>query len=188
MSITVDDILPETHSKTITHQEISIPLEFIDRELGRIREKLTLYPSNKDVTNLQLNPSSLIQPVKAVCVLLGEVQTVEITDSLDSFVKTCNEWNSKVKEILGSENKRRTKIVSDCSSRLSFVEILPRTPAIDEDVKKSVLEAIYRLEDGVRKLVEMYSKSFPVSFRMKSETDTQRSGWSGSEQSLLLMQ
>lgn len=134
-----------------------------------------------------LNPAPVIQAVKAVCVLLKEVVTIEIVSSLNLLVKACNEWNSKVKVSSPSvledrlsldpfdPSRRRTKIVGESGSNYSFVEVIPyRRSSVDESQRDVVFLALDRVSDSVLSLVEMYSKSFPVSFRMKESKDMRR--------------
>ena len=194
MSIEIHDILPEIQSKTINYNDISIPLEVIDRESDRIKEKMNFHIGTSNNNNSSSSPSAskdslavghlsaapLMQPVKAVCVLLGEVVTVEIVNSLDLFVRACDEWNAKVKISSPIESRsfdalRRTKIGSDVGSRHSVVEIIShRRSSLDDSIKDFVTSAVDHVTDSVRSLVEMYSKSFPVSFRMKEVPDKSR--------------
>jgi len=181
----IDTILPVQPPKSITYSDISRFLEVIDRESEKIRDKLNLSRQSgntlqKDLSQLHLNQTPFIQPVKGVCVLLGDIQTVDVKNSLDIFTKACDEWNSKLKvsSPIGPspEPRRRLRVCSDVSPRYSVVDLEPSSKrdsgCFDESAKEFVVSALETVEDSIRVLVEMYSKSFPVSFRMKNSFNT----------------
>ncbi|ODM93836.1 Phosphatidylinositol 4-phosphate 3-kinase C2 domain-containing subunit alpha [Orchesella cincta] len=181
----IDTILPGQPPKAITYSDISRFLEVIDRESEKLRDKLNFNRQSgsslhKDPTSFTLNPTPFIQPVKGVCVLLGDIQTVDVKNSLDLFTKACDEWNSKLKVSSpidpSPEPRRRLRVCSDVSSRYSVVDLEPSSfrdsGCYDEPAKDFVISALEQVEESVRILVEMYSKSFPVSFRMKKDLNT----------------
>lgn len=184
----IDTVLPGQPPKAITHSDISRFLEVIDSESDKIRDKLNNKWSggsqNKEPSSLILNTAPLIQPVKGVCVLLGNIQTVDIRNSLDLFARACDEWNSKLKVSSpiepSPEPRRRLRIGSDVSSRYSVVDLDPNACSsstrdsgnasyFEDSTRDFVINALEQVEESVRILVEMYSKSFPVSFRMKRD-------------------
>jgi len=192
VNIEINDILPEIQAKTINYDDIKIPLEIIDRECDKVKEKVNFEmkgggTSKDGMGSGSINPAPIMQPVKAVCVLLNDVVTIEVVNSLNLFIKACDEWNTKVKVSSPAplENRlsldplnRRTKIIGDLGSTYSFVEVVParlnRRSSLDDAVQELVLLALERVTDSVRCLVEMYSKSFPVSFRMREMVDRGR--------------
>lgn len=182
----IDTILPGQPPKAITYAEISKFLEVIDREAEKIRDKLFANRHSngsaslqKDIISSTLNTAPLIQPVKGVCVLLGNIQTVDVKNSLDLFSKACDEWNSKLKVSSPTdpspEPRRRLRIGSDVSNRHSVVDLGPPSASRDgsgcfeDGMRDFVVSSLDQVEESVRVLVEMYSKSFPVSFRMKKD-------------------
>lgn len=170
------------HSKVITFADISRFLEVIDRESDKINDKFSETPT---VVKNAVNPTPLIQTVKGVCVLLGEIQTVEIRRSLIAFTSACEAWNKEVQKgsVETPQSNRRTVIGGDFSSRHSYVEIL----TADETLKDSVLRTKDNVIDSVRMMIEMYSKSFPVSFQMKSPLESTLSDSSTGMLTLLII-
>lgn len=170
MSIVIDDILPQVQSKTITHNDLSRFLEVIDKESEKIKDKVIQVATSKKPiqSTTPVSTAPLIQPVKGACKILGEVQTMEIKLCADELVYACDKWNAEFQVTSPSptDSKKRMVIGPDCGNRLSYVEVSKDAANVDECTKK-VLSAVEGLEDSVRTLVEMYSKSFPVSFRMK---------------------
>jgi hypothetical protein len=169
-SIQPEEIMPSCHSKVMTFTEISKFLEVIDRESDKITEKFCDVPVG---SKNYINPTPLTQTVKGICVLLGDIQTVEILRHLQAFTTACENWNKEAQKCAtaeSSQGNRRTVIGSDVSSRHSFVEIVSPESRIslDETLKEAVLRTKENVIDSVRMLIEMYSKSFPVSFQMKS--------------------
>lgn len=131
---------------------------------------------------MTLNTAPLILTIKVVCGFLGGILTVDISNSLDLFSKACEEWNPSVKVSSpidptppSEPNRRRLKIGCDVSSRHSVVDLEPTStttvssPFLEDGTRDFVINALEQVEESVRILVEMYSKSFPVSFRMKRD-------------------
>jgi len=171
--------MPACHSKVITFADISGFLENVDKESDKITEKFCDVPQGVRNT---VNPTQLLQTVKGICVHLGNIQPVEIYRNLQAFASACDAWNKEAQKSPEScQPVRRTVIGSDVSSRHSFVEIVPPESKLnsEESLKETVLRTKENVIDSVNMLIEMYSKSFPVSFQMKSPleiTDTEELG------------
>lgn len=154
--------MPSYSSKVITFLEISKFLEFIDSESEKLNEKV----SGKEAPS-PVNPTPLMQTVKGICVLLGNIQTVEIRHNLKEFVKACEKWNADLQKLDQVPHTRRTIIGEDQDSRYSFVEIVKEKSPLEVN-KESVQRTKENVIESVRLMIEIYSKSFPVSFQMKS--------------------
>lgn len=168
--------MPKYNSKVITFTEIAKFLEVIDRESEKLNEKVNECASSGAL----VNPTPLMQTVKGICVLLGDLQILEIRQSLQAFFTSCDVLNKEVQNLSAGQNPsstRRTLIGSDLSSRHSYVEIVKDEKSSPfETQKESVLRCKENVIDSVRMEIEIYSKSFPVSFKMNSTLESSQPG------------
>ncbi len=62
-----------------------------------------------------LRPKQLIQAVKAVCAFLGNIETLEVQEVCDQFVKSCLDFD-KAKGEDGTKGKLRPEIMEEVHS------------------------------------------------------------------------
>lgn len=178
VNISIQDILPQIKHRTITEEELKILIATMEGEADRMKEKLSQYSNGNNPTEGEqpgiISSSLFMQSVKAVCFLMGEVVTVEIVRSLDAFVKVCENWNAKARPSSpttgdkGFEERRRTNVIRDMNREHSFVEIIPSAKEELQRLKESIYSWIDRVIDEVETLLEMFSKSFPVNYSIRS--------------------
>lgn len=96
--------------------------------------------------------SGVVQGVKAICALLGSIDTLELADCVDQLKKICGEKAS---------NSSNPEIVNDCGD---YAEVCLRPRSILEQIKLKC----NKLRDAVQELIELYSNVFRVGFSVKT--------------------
>lgn len=98
----------------------------------------------------------MVQGVKAICALLGSIDTLELADCVDKLKKLCDE-----NQIKYSSSSSNPEIVTDCGD---YAEVCLRPRSILEQIKLKC----NKLRDAVQELIELYSNVFRVGFSVKS--------------------
>lgn len=68
--------------------------ETLDKEMCKLEKSAVELSFSQNSTNTQLHPRRVIQAVKAICALLGNLEPLEMTFALDQFVNTCSQYSS----------------------------------------------------------------------------------------------
>ncbi|KAI9556899.1 hypothetical protein GHT06_016693 [Daphnia sinensis] len=137
VQIQVEDLLSREPADALTHASISVLIDTIHGEIDRL------------LTNFsQTQPKALLQSVKALCSLLGCIETIDLTMALDNIVFTCNNSNTK--------GSNRAEIVGE-DGPYSMV-VLPG----QNRLRTNCVELIV----AIRKLMSAYTYAFRVNFAL----------------------
>jgi len=110
------------------------------------------------------------QSVKAICALLGCVETLKITEALDSLSSACRQFSPTV-DLDGYKSVLKPEIQRE-EGDYSIVSMARK--ADFSQPKENVLNGAERLRDAIQSLIESYGGAFRVAFllRPKSESPT----------------
>ena len=88
--IRVEDISPKDQMQTLSHDSLLILLETLQSESKRMQSVTDQLANCSDREVMKsLRPRQMLQAVKAVCALLGNIETLEIQEICDQLVKQC---------------------------------------------------------------------------------------------------
>ena len=79
--IKLENILPKEAVSSISYDTLMILLETVEMEIDKLESAA--------VDNQQLHPSGVIQAVKAICALLGSVDTLELFNAINNLKEAC---------------------------------------------------------------------------------------------------
>lgn len=105
-----------------------------------------------------LSCSGVVQAVKAICALLGSIDTLEISACIADLKRICEEGQVKY---ASHSTVTNPEIVSERGD-YAEVRLVPR-PMLDQIKLKC-----NQLRDAVQELIELYSNVFRVGFSVKS--------------------
>ena len=108
----------------------------------------------------QLRPQKILQSVKAICALLGRVETIEIRDCCDKFNIQCLEFD-KAKGNEEPSGKLRQDILAELGEHYATFTVKNDS---NKDHSAGIKATILRIRGAVQSLVEMYTKTFRVNF------------------------
>lgn len=94
----LEDILPNEPVQPISYDTLLILLETVEKEMERIETAAIQLATTNHGSSLlpQLQPRGVVQAIKAVCALMGNIETFEITEAVDNFVNACCQFLPQV--------------------------------------------------------------------------------------------
>lgn len=108
-----------------------------------------------------LQPRSVEQAIKAVCALMGHVETIEISEALAGFNRLCAQFIPNFQT-----NGTRTEITAD-DGDYSMVTLSTPKSRLEE----SLTIQCDKIREAVRSLIESYCHAFNVDFQLSIQDD-----------------
>lgn len=106
----------------------------------------------------QLQPRGVVQAIKAVCALMGSVETCEITEAVDNFVNAvCQFLPEQYTKNIDCKNPDVLHEDGD----YSVVTLRSKFPDV-------ISSHCHKIRDAVQDLVETYCHAFKVDFQLNS--------------------
>lgn len=106
----------------------------------------------------QFKPRGVVQAVKAVCALMGNIETVEVTEAVDNFVHAfCQFLPSS--HTANNECKKPDVLHED--GDYSPVAIKTKFPEV-------IASNCHKIRDAIQDLVETYCHAFRVDFQLNT--------------------
>ncbi|CAG2055429.1 unnamed protein product, partial [Timema podura] len=96
-SLKMEDILPNEPTHPISHDSLIILLETVECEMERVVNAASEM-SGRGNSNIMpsLQPERVGQAVKAICALMGNVETMDITEAVEGFKTACLQFTTPV--------------------------------------------------------------------------------------------
>ncbi|XP_015599951.1 phosphatidylinositol 4-phosphate 3-kinase C2 domain-containing subunit beta isoform X3 [Cephus cinctus] len=156
----LEDILPNEPLQPISYDTLLILLETVEKEMERVETaSIQLAKTNHSSSLLpQLQPRGVVQAVKAICALMGRVETYEITEAVDNFVNACCQFLPQVHTV-NIECKKPEVLHED--GDYSVVTLRTKFPEV-------IASHCYNIRDAIQDLVETYCHAFRVDFQLNS--------------------
>lgn len=107
----------------------------------------------------QLQPRGVVQAIKAVCALMGNIETFEITEAVDNFVNACCQFLPQV-HTTNIECKKPEILHED--GDYSVVTLRTKFPDI-------IASHCRKIRNAIQDLVETYCHAFKVDFELNSK-------------------
>lgn len=135
--------------------------ETVEKEMERVETAaLQLATTNQGSTLLpQLQPHGVVQAVKAVCALMGNIETFEITEAVDNFVNACCQFLPQA-HTANIECKKPEIIHED--GDYAVVTLRKKFPDV-------IASHCHKIRDAIQELVETYCHAFKVDFQLNSK-------------------
>ncbi|XP_067613396.1 phosphatidylinositol 4-phosphate 3-kinase C2 domain-containing subunit beta isoform X2 [Eurosta solidaginis] len=146
-----EDILPNEMATTISYDNMMILIETLETEIDKLE---CADPNSRSI----LSCSGVVQAVKAICALLGSIDTLEISACIADLKRICEEGQVKYSSHATETNP---EIVTERGD-YAEVRLVPR-PMLDQIKIKC-----NQVRDAVQELIELYSNVFRVGFSVKS--------------------
>ncbi|EDV39394.1 uncharacterized protein Dana_GF24513, isoform E [Drosophila ananassae] len=146
-----EQLLPNEVVQTITYDSMMILIETLETEIDKLESAADGAPSRS-----VLSCSGVVQAVKAICALLGSIDTLDIARCVADLKRICEE--AQTKYLAGASNP---EIVSDYGD---YAQVTLRPRSLLEQIKVKC----NGLRDAVQELVELYANVFRVAFSVKT--------------------
>lgn len=145
-----EDILLNETANTITYDSLMILIETLETEIDKLESMVGDVKSRTMV----LSCSGVVQALKAICALLGSIDTIKITDCIDDLKHICQD--AQLFKCAGNP-----EVVKDFND---YAEVCLRPRSLLEQVQFKCNQ----LRDAVQELIELYSKLFRVDFSIQT--------------------
>ncbi|XP_033209286.1 phosphatidylinositol 4-phosphate 3-kinase C2 domain-containing subunit beta isoform X2 [Belonocnema kinseyi] len=159
--LNLEDLLPTEPLQPISYDTLLILLETVEKELERVENAAVQLATTNQGSSLlpHLQPRGVVQTVKAVCALMGSIETYEITEAVDNFVNACCQFLPQVHTTNIIECKNPEILHED--GDYSVVTLRTKFPDL-------ISSHCHKIRDAIQDLVETYCHAFSVDFQLNS--------------------
>lgn len=109
----------------------------------------------------QLQPQGVTQAVKAVCALMGCVETCEITEAVDNFVNATCKF---LPQTLTTNIECKKPEILHENGDYSVVTLRTKFPEV-------ISSFCHKIRDAIQDLIETFCHAFRVDFQINSRTE-----------------
>ncbi|KAH8370988.1 hypothetical protein KR093_005859 [Drosophila rubida] len=150
-----EHVLPNEVVAIVTYDNMMILIETLEMEIDKLESAVDGTPAGRSSV---VSCSGVVQAVKAICALLGSIDTLEIARCIAELKRICEEAQTKYTPLAGANNP---EIISDYGE---YAQVTLRPRSMLEQIKLKC----NRLRDAVQELVELYANVFRVAFSVKT--------------------
>ncbi|XP_053679489.1 phosphatidylinositol 4-phosphate 3-kinase C2 domain-containing subunit beta [Anopheles nili] len=153
----LEHLVPKETALSIGYDDLMILLETLEAEIEKLQSSADDGPSGRTI----LSCSGVIQAVKAICNLLGSLDTLEIAKSIEELRRYCDNVQTVYSYGEGGDeqlyNNGSLAIMSE-SGDYAEVKLRPRT--MPEQIRYRCNE----VRHAIQSLLEIYTRAFRVNF------------------------
>ncbi|KAI4457618.1 phosphatidylinositol kinase [Holotrichia oblita] len=142
--IKLENVLPNEPVLPISYDNLKILLETLEKEMMKLEKAAEQIDKIDSPTTLpSLQPSGVIQSVKLVVNLMGNLETIDITEALDALKDSCNQFLPNAIGEVWNDKAVSDIIKSNCA----------------------------KIRSSIQGLIEMYCSAFRVDFEWIKRDD-----------------
>lgn len=146
----LEDILAHEPVQTINYDNLMILLETLEDEIAKLEST-----ASDARPHTIMSCSGVLQAVKHICALLGSVDSIDVTDSIDALKSVCAQGQT----IYGYRDAGGT-MLDVVSEKGDYAEVKLRPKTIYEQIK----HRCGYIRQAVQALIETFSHAFRVDF------------------------
>uniref|UniRef100_A0AAG5DMA9 Phosphatidylinositol-4-phosphate 3-kinase n=1 Tax=Anopheles atroparvus TaxID=41427 RepID=A0AAG5DMA9_ANOAO len=155
----LEHLVPKETSYAICYDDLMILLETLEAEIEKLQSSADDGPSGRSI----LSCSGVIQAVKAICNLLGPLDTLEIAKSIDELRACCDHGQTVYS--YGDTGHGEGQAYSNGSLAIvsesgDYAEVKLRPRTIPEQIRYRCNE----VRNAIQSLLEIYAQAFRVNF------------------------
>ncbi|XP_076040725.1 phosphatidylinositol-4-phosphate 3-kinase catalytic subunit Pi3K68D isoform X2 [Oratosquilla oratoria] len=162
-SVQVEDLLTAGSGYVTYFEDLSIIIETFERELSRLHNSGFLLIEGNPIEDLPtpMRSRRVRQVVKQLCASLGEIETTEMTDAINTLVSTCRIIQQSQGILDGEEDVFCKRVLSTGSYGSDSAE----------ELKQLLLDTLSRFAAAVNNFLIMYSRAFRVDYTVEQTVD-----------------
>ncbi|XP_055594425.1 phosphatidylinositol 4-phosphate 3-kinase C2 domain-containing subunit beta [Uranotaenia lowii] len=149
----LEHILPKEATSSISYDDLMILLETLEAEI----EKLQSTADDSSPHSI-LSCSGVIQAVKAVCNMLGQFDTLEISKAIDDLKLCCDSGQTVYSYNDSSDYSNGSLSILSESGDYAEVKLRPRT------ISQQIRYRCNEVRNSIQTLLQIYSHAFRVNF------------------------
>ncbi|XP_058466396.1 phosphatidylinositol 4-phosphate 3-kinase C2 domain-containing subunit beta [Malaya genurostris] len=151
--IKLEHILPKEPTSAISYDDLMILLETLEAEIEKLQSTV-----DDNSPHTILSCSGVIQAVKAICNMLGTIDTLDITKSIDDLKLCCDTGQTVYSYNDSSEYSNGSLSILSESGDYAEVKLRPRT------ISQQIRYRCNEVRNAIQSLLEIYSHAFRVNF------------------------
>ncbi|KAK9497814.1 hypothetical protein O3M35_003734 [Rhynocoris fuscipes] len=159
-NVLLENLLPKEPVQPISYDCLLILLETLEKEMERVivmSKEISECDSMDCCPSLQ--PKSVMQAVKAICSLLGNIETLEISHALELFKNACDDFP---KNRMNANTWTKASVIEE-EGDYSLV-MLP-----GDAFAKTLTDHCDKIRIAVLALIQMYINMFTVDFHISKQ-------------------
>ena len=166
-NVNVEELMSAGAIDSLHYQRLAIGAEQFERELGKLHKSAFLLLDGTPLHELPsaVRSTSLVQVVKQICAVAGDVISLDIIQSIDFLVETCR-IIQKSQGILDGE-EAPSQDLSSCGGSMITGGVDYDTP----QMKSQLLDALSRISGALTSFLSMYARAFRVDFTVSPVVD-----------------
>ncbi|XP_042231376.1 phosphatidylinositol 4-phosphate 3-kinase C2 domain-containing subunit alpha-like isoform X2 [Homarus americanus] len=163
VDVRVEDLMSAGSGEVVHHETLIIVVETFEIELTRLQNSGFLLVDGTPVQDLPtpMRSRRLRQVVKQMCALLGNLETIEVSDAINALVSTCRIIQQSQGILDGEEDISGQRVLSTGSHDTTN----------PDDLKQLLLESLSQLAAAVNNFLVMYARAFRVDFTVDMTVD-----------------
>uniref|UniRef100_A0A2M4A4P5 Putative phosphatidylinositol 3-kinase vps34 involved in signal transduction n=2 Tax=Anopheles triannulatus TaxID=58253 RepID=A0A2M4A4P5_9DIPT len=150
-----EHLLPKETSNAIGYDDLMILLETLEAEIEKLLSSAEDGPSGRTI----LSCSGVIQAVKAICNLLGPLDTLDIAKAIEDL-RTCCDHGQTVYSYGDDKQTYSNGSLAIVSESGDYAEVKLRPRTIAEQIRYRCNE----VRNSIQGLLEIYTQAFRVNF------------------------
>ena len=156
--------------KMLSYSELEILLTTLTREIERMsRTAQTLVTCSEKNVIQSLRPKNVLQAVKAICALLGSVESIDVREAQEHLKSVCLEFEA-AKGNEDPSGRLRPEIVEEVGEYANVT--ITKTGGDFRRHANDLNDALQQLRRKVEALVRSYARTFRVDFKLEDEDDS----------------
>ena len=166
-----EDLSTLDSCRTLSFSDLEVLVDLLRKESDRIKKTLGYLVTSTDNDVLKaLRPKKMLQAVKAVCALLGNIETLEVSECCDHLAQSCMEFH-KARGNEDPSGRLRPEVVGELGEKYATVT-LKGTPKQYQHYANDIATSLEKIETTIHNLIEIYAKTFRVNFSFKTPKET----------------
>lgn len=151
----IENILPkDSVTSLISYDSVIILLETLEMEMDKIESSCSIMINS---FSSPINASGVIQACRAICSLLGCIDTFDLYDAINRLKETCNDQQQ---QSYANHSKPAIDILSE---KGNYAKVSIRSRNVSEEIKYRCDE----IRDAVLNLLDIYTQAFQVNYSIK---------------------
>uniref|UniRef100_A0A182QRR1 Phosphatidylinositol-4-phosphate 3-kinase n=1 Tax=Anopheles farauti TaxID=69004 RepID=A0A182QRR1_9DIPT len=154
----MEHLLPKETANAIGYDDLMILLETLEAEIEKLQSSADDGPSGRTI----LTCSGVIQAVKAICNLLGPLDTLEIAKAIEDLRACCDHGQTVYSygEDGGDEQTYSNGSLAIVSESGDYAEVKLRPRTVPEQIRYRCNE----VRHAIQSLLQIYAQAFRVNF------------------------
>ncbi|XP_063237766.1 phosphatidylinositol 4-phosphate 3-kinase C2 domain-containing subunit beta [Bacillus rossius redtenbacheri] len=159
-ALKLQDLLPNEPVDPMSYDSLMILLETMEQEMERATQAT-------GVPGATVRPERVVQGVKAICALMGSVETTDISEAVEGLRRACQQLAAPAPPFTALAEG--TPWLGIASESKDYCNVTLKRPELS--ARDTIAAHCDRIRDSVQGLIETYCQAFRVDFQLQSRAE-----------------